>query len=174
MATRNRSGRQLKPRGKPFPPGNNANPLGRPKKDTPVAVRVIEIDVRRYSREQGREAVDKIVEIMRGKLIVDVGTVEEPKPVMVPVGAATQLSAAVELLDRGYGRPPQAVEIAGKDGGPIVTENTAYDLICSRLASIAERLREREDDPQPEQRPAGGSGLRLEVLGPPRTAASGR
>jgi hypothetical protein len=140
-----KSRRKLKPRGKPFPKGTGGNPtgmLGRERK--PLAVRAVEIDVRRYSREQGREAVDKILEIMRGRMIVDLGTPEEPKPTMVPIAASTQLAAATELLDRGYGRPPQAVEIAGKDGGPVVTENTAYDIIVSRLASIAERLREGE------------------------------
>jgi hypothetical protein len=29
------------------------------------------------------------------------------------------VSAANALLDRGYGRPPQAVEMTGKNGGPV-------------------------------------------------------
>jgi hypothetical protein len=130
--------------GRPFKKGVSPNPGGRPK--TPLAVRVIEIDVRRYARESGREAVDTLMEVMRGKLIVDVGTPEEPKPVIVPVGAATRLAAAEALLDRGYGRPPQAVEIAGKDGGPIITVSSAYDIICSRLDSIAARIEEGEGE----------------------------
>lgn len=134
--------RKLKPRGKAFPKGNNANPSGRPKRA--LEVRVVEIDVRRYSREQGREAVDMMIELMRGRLIVDAGTPEAPKPTVMVVGAATRLAAAVEILDRGYGKPAQSVEIAGKDGGPIVTETSAYDIIRSRLDSIAERLREGE------------------------------
>jgi hypothetical protein len=86
---------------------------------------------------------------MRGKLIVDIGTVEEPNPVIVPVGAATRVAAAEALLDRGYGRPPQAVEIAGKDGGPIITVSSAYDIICSRLDSIAARIEEGEGEAGP-------------------------
>jgi hypothetical protein len=135
-----------RPGGKPFPKGVTGNPKGRPKR--PLEVRIIEIDVRRYSREHGREAVDKLLLLMRGKLVINTGTEEEPKPTVVLVGAATQLAAAEAILDRGYGKPPQAVEIAGKDGGPIVTENSAYDLICSRLDSIAERLREAEPPAQ--------------------------
>jgi hypothetical protein len=136
--------RKLKPRGKAFPPGNNMNPKGRPRRE--VEVRVIEIDVRRYARTFGREAVDKLILLMRGKLPPDVTVPvkdgEKPKPVIV--GAATMLAAAEAVLDRGYGKPPQAVEIAGKDGGPVITENSAYDIIRSRLDSIAERLREGE------------------------------
>jgi hypothetical protein len=132
-------------KGRPWPKGVSPNPHGRKRKE--LAVRVVEIDVRRYSREQGREAVDTLLEIMRGKVVVDVGTPEEPKPTIVPVGAATRVAAAEALLDRGYGRPPQAVEIAGKDGGPVVTSNSAYDIIRSRLDSIAERLREGEGPP---------------------------
>ena len=90
----------------------------------------------------GREAVDKLIELMRGKLVLQVDGDGPPK--MLPIGASTQLAAAEALLDRGYGKPPQAVEIAGKDGGPVVTENSAYDLIRSRLDGIAERLREGE------------------------------
>jgi hypothetical protein len=134
-----------KPRGKPFPPGNNVNPAGRPKRS--IAVRVIEIDVRRYSREYGREAVDKLIELMRGKLVIQPEK-EGDKPQTVIIGAATQLAAAEAILDRGYGRPPQAVEIAGKDGGPVVTENSAYDILVSRLNGIAERLREGEAPPR--------------------------
>ena len=34
---------------------------------------------------------------------------------------AARVSAAVAILDRGYGRPPQSVEATSKDGGPIQT-----------------------------------------------------
>ena len=131
--------RKLKPRGIAFAKGNKLS-AGRPRK--PLEARVIEIDVRRYARTYGREAVDKLIELMRGKLVLQVDGDGPPK--MLPIGASTQLAAAEALLDRGYGKPPQAVEIAGKDGGPVVTENSAYDLIRSRLDGIAERLREGE------------------------------
>jgi hypothetical protein len=52
--------------------------------------------------------VDRLVELMRGKVEINVGTPEKPKIVVVPVRAATQLSAAEAILDRGYGRPHQA------------------------------------------------------------------
>ena len=139
--------RKLKPRGIAFAKGNKLS-AGRPRK--PLEVRVIEIDVRRYSRTYGREAVDKLIELMRGKITLQPEKEgDEPKTVLI--GAATQLAAAEAILDRGYGKPPQAVEIAGKDGGPVVTENSAYDLICRRLDSIAERVREGRPEGLPER-----------------------
>lgn len=32
---------------------------------------------------------------------------------------AARVSAIKELLDRGHGKPAQAVEVGGKDGGPV-------------------------------------------------------
>lgn len=37
------------------------------------------------------------------------------------------VSASVALLDRGYGRPVQALEHTGKDGGPIVIRLDGVD-----------------------------------------------
>ena len=52
-----------------------------------------------------------------------------------------QLAAANALLDRGYGRPHQSVEMTGKDGDPIEHEEvSALEVIESRLAAIRERL----------------------------------
>ena len=60
---------------------------------------------------------------MRGKVVIAAPTPDDPNKVIVlMVGPATQLSAAESILDRGYGKSTQAVEIAGKDGGPVVTE----------------------------------------------------
>lgn len=43
---------------------------------------------------------------------------------------AARVSAANALLDRGYGKAPQAIEHTGKNGGPIQTEDvTTADLI---------------------------------------------
>lgn len=49
---------------------------------------------------------------------------------------AARVSAANALLDRGYGKPPQAFEHTGKDGGPIQTE----DLTTATLIEEARRL----------------------------------
>lgn len=41
--------------------------------------------------------------------------------------ASARVSAATAILDRAYGKPPQALEHTGKDGGPITTA-TVFDL----------------------------------------------
>lgn len=64
---------------------------------------------------------------------------------------AARVSAAIAILDRAYGRPPQNLEVSGPDGGPIAT------IDATRLSS--EALRELsgafiDEDPETD---AGGS-----------------
>jgi hypothetical protein len=132
-----KSSKSSRPRGRPFQKGVSGNPGGRPAK--PIEQRAIEIDVRRYAKGFGREMVDKLVELARGKL--NIGEDNQGNAKYVPVAPATQLTAAEALLDRGYGRPAQAIELAGKAGGPIVHESeSAYDIICRRMEAIRQRL----------------------------------
>jgi hypothetical protein len=54
---------------------------------------------------------------------------------------SARVAAAVALLDRGWGRPRQAVEHTGPGGGPI--EVNAVDLrgkLASRIAGLASRI----------------------------------
>lgn len=57
-------------------------------------------DVKALAQQYGREAVDTLAEIMRG------GDSDKARA-----------AAANALLDRGYGKPVQAV--TGEDGGPV-------------------------------------------------------
>jgi hypothetical protein len=74
-----------------FVKGQSGNPGGRPKEDG---------EVKRLAREFGAEAVQRLADIMRG---------DNPK---------VAVTAAVALLDRGYGKPTQV--IAGDDELPPV------------------------------------------------------
>lgn len=67
-----------------FKPGQSGNPSGRPK---------VDFEVRRLAREYGQEAIEKLVAIMRG---------DNP---------ALAKAASEALLDRGYGKPVQSVEV---------------------------------------------------------------
>lgn len=76
-----------------FQPGQSGNPGGRPKEDA---------EVKSLARTAGPEAIDKLLELMRGD------------------DRRTALAAAQALLDRGFGKPGQSVELSGPDGEPLV------------------------------------------------------
>lgn len=73
-----------------FQKGQSGNPGGRPKEDA---------EIKALARAAGPEAIEKLLELLRGD------------------DRRTALAAAQALLDRGYGKPAQA--ITGDEGGPI-------------------------------------------------------
>jgi hypothetical protein len=76
-------------------PGVSGNPCGRPRRPDTIAARQIFVTVRRAARTLTQEAIDTLAAVMRdGK-----------------APPAARISAAVALLDRGHGRPSQAVDI---------------------------------------------------------------
>jgi hypothetical protein len=126
-----------RPRGRPFAKGQSGNPGGRPIKPKTIEQRKLEHDVRMLARDRGAEAIDKLVALMRGVVRVEI----DRKPVEMLVPPMAQLAVANALLDRGYGRPHQSVEMTGKDGDPIEHDGeSALEVIQSRLAAIRERV----------------------------------
>ena len=78
-----------KPRGKPFPPGNCANPGGRPKLPTDV------VHVRELARQYTTDAISTLARVMK-------------------YGSPNaQVSAANALIDRGWGKSEQPVAHTG-------------------------------------------------------------
>lgn len=61
-----------------------------------------------------------------GRTLAEVAREHSPKALKVLVDALDKpdlaFAAAKELLDRGFGRAPQSVEMSGPDGGAIKTE----------------------------------------------------
>jgi hypothetical protein len=130
-----------RPRGRPFAKGHSGNPGGRPIKPRTIEQHRLEHDARMFARDRGAEAIDKLVALMRGVVTVEI----DRKPVEMLVPPMAQLAAANALLDRGYGRPHQSVEMTGKDGDPIEhREVSALEIIESQLALIEGRLRSEE------------------------------
>jgi hypothetical protein len=76
-----------------FQPGQSGNPGGRQKKDTTI------IDL---ARAASPEAIAKIIELAKNS--------SDPK---------IQIQACREILDRGYGKAAQAVELSGAEGEPL-------------------------------------------------------
>jgi len=78
-----------------FGPGVSGNPGGRPKKPATIAARQILVTVSAAARALTQEAIDTLAAVIR----------DEKAP------PTARISAAVALLDRGHGRPSQAVDI---------------------------------------------------------------
>ena len=56
-----------------------------------------------------------------------------------------KIIAANSLLDRGWGRPPQAVEVYNSETPPDEREESAREVFVSRLIELGARLRAEED-----------------------------
>ena len=57
-----------------------------------------------------------------------------PRTIIVPASTKDRLTAARELLDRGFGKAEQAV--TGPDGGPIKFESETDEEMISRMKRI--------------------------------------
>jgi Family of unknown function (DUF5681) len=103
-----------------FKPGVSGNPGGRPKNPQTIEARRIILGVREAARELTLDALDTLATIMK-----------DPK-----APAAARISAALALLDRGHGRPFQAVDVKdGIDLGLLSDEELyTLDRILSRAA----------------------------------------
>ena len=90
----------------PWKPGQSGNPSGRPRGTRDLAGYVLE------TTDGGKEVVDALVSIARGVMPnVPVQGGSRPRKDQ-QVRPADQLKAIEMLLDRGFGRSPQQLDIA--------------------------------------------------------------
>ena len=102
MTTANSQGNNLSP----WQPGQSGNPSSRPKGTRDLAGYVLE------TTDGGKELVDALVSISRGVMPnVPVQADSRPRKDQ-QVRPADQLKAIEMLLDRGFGRSPQQLDIA--------------------------------------------------------------
>lgn len=71
----------------------------------PGSVNKSTADIKALAQDYGAEALETLAKLMRG----------------TKTPAAARVAAAKELIDRGYGKATQAVELTGKDAGPVET-----------------------------------------------------
>ena len=102
MTTANNANNNLSP----WQPGQSGNPSGRPKGTRDLAGYVLE------TTDGGKELVDALVCIARGTM-PNVAVQEGSRPRKdQQVRPADQLKAIEMLLDRGFGRSPQQLDVA--------------------------------------------------------------
>jgi hypothetical protein len=118
-----------KPRGRAWPKGQSGNPNGRPVSSNTPEMKQLVADVRALAQASGAQSI-ALLERLRD---------DENVP------PAVRAMAANSLLDRGYGRPPQAIDLNATVLTGQLEEADPLDLIESRLAGI----RERSDDIEP-------------------------
>jgi hypothetical protein len=112
-----------------FRPGQSGNPSGRPKQPLTIDRRMF-VEVKDAARKLTQDAIDTLGAIMK-----------DPK-----APAAARISAAVALLDRGHGRPLQAVDVRGDLDLEQLTDEELITLqgILERAALPAPEPRRRE------------------------------
>ncbi len=103
----------------PFKPGQSGNPGGRPKR------RLIDEALKELLLTQDSKAAEAIARALVGK------------------AKRGNLKAIQLTAERVQGRPKQAVELSGADGGPMQFENMSDEQIDERLKEL---LKKREEE----------------------------
>ena len=101
--------------------GGRREGAGRPKGVQNRATRVHKATIEQLARGHTATALNALVSVARD----------------VNAGAA-RVSAATALLDRGYGKPRQAIEHTGPDGGAIETKGDSRGLALAILSILRE------------------------------------
>ena len=85
-------------------------------------------EVKAYAQEFGQDAIGILANLMYKS--------ENEK---------TRIAAAKEILDRGYGRSAQAMELTGNDVGPIQTEDLSNKETVRLAAFFLKRGADQDD-----------------------------
>ncbi len=94
--------------------------------------------------EHAEELIERLLEATRAEKGVLVGSGDDASVEMIP-DHPTRIRAVAELYDRAEGKPKQATEITGRDGGPIQTE-AVPDYADPKVREAADVLLGRSAD----------------------------
>ena len=111
----------------PWKPGQSGNPSGRPKGTRDLAGYVLE------TTDGGKELVDALVAIVRGA-VPNLAVQKGSRP------RKDQLKAIEMLLDRGFGRSPQQLDVAHS-----VSDRPLAHLSDETLQLLIENARQLEE-----------------------------
>ncbi len=100
-----------------FLPGSSENPMGRAK---------ITLDVKKLAREHTEAAIITLVEIMLDK----------------ELSANARVTAANSVLDRGYGRPVQQVEVGDPGDFTLMSDSDVDAFIVRALGDLTEEKKD--------------------------------
>ena len=118
----------------PWKPGQSGNPSGRPRGTRDLAGYVLE------TTDGGKELIDSLLSLARG-IMPDLPMQEGSRPRKdQQVRPADQLKAIEMLLDRGFGRSPQQLDIAHS-----VTDRPLKHLSDATLQLLVEYGQQLED-----------------------------
>ena len=118
----------------PWKPGQSGNPSGRPRGTRDLAGYVLE------TTDGGKELVDALVCLARG-VLPNVAMQEGSRPRKdQQVRSADQLKAIEMLLDRGFGRSPQQLDVAHS-----VTDRPLEHLSDETLRLLVENARQLQE-----------------------------
>ena len=118
----------------PWQPGQSGNPSGRPEGTRDLAGYVLE------ATDGGKELIDSLLSLARG-IMPNVAVQEGSRPRKdQQVRPADQLKAIEMLLDRGFGRSPQQLDIAHS-----VSDRPFANLSDATLPLLVENARQLEE-----------------------------
>jgi len=118
----------------PWQPGQSGNPSGRPKGTRDLAGYVLE------TTDGGKELVDALVSIARG-IMPDLPMQKGSRPRKdQQVRPADQLKAIEMLLDRGFGRSPQQLDVVHN-----VSDRPLEQSVRETLRLLVENARQLEE-----------------------------
>jgi len=115
-----------------FQKGQSGNPGGKHKTTIEILVdgEIRKVTLGDIARAHTVTAINRLVKILNDE--------KAPKP--------AQVSAATALLDRGWGKPKQVLELGGIDGEPIQTENRDYSGLTVDELRTLEAIRAKLPD----------------------------